>query len=250
MAAKQLSFGDEAREKIRRGVDTLAEAVKVTLGPRGRTVILRARLRRAADRQLRRAGGQVDRAGGPLREHGRAAAARGGGAHQRDGRRRHHHRHGAGARHDPRGPALPGRRHEPDGPQARHRAGHRGGGGRAEAHRAALRHARRRSRTWPRSRPTTTARSASCWRSAIDKVGREGAISIEDGSGTGQRARGGRGPAVRPRLPVALLHQQRRAPERGAGGRGHPAVRPEAVVAEGSAAAARSRWSRPAGRCW
>jgi len=40
MTAKQLSFGDDAREKIRRGVDTLAEAVKVTLGPRGRTVIL------------------------------------------------------------------------------------------------------------------------------------------------------------------------------------------------------------------
>jgi chaperonin GroEL len=40
MAAKQLSFGEEARDKIRRGVDTLAGAVKVTLGPRGRTVIL------------------------------------------------------------------------------------------------------------------------------------------------------------------------------------------------------------------
>jgi chaperonin GroEL len=40
MPAMQLSFGDDAREKIRRGVDTLAEAVKVTLGPRGRTVIL------------------------------------------------------------------------------------------------------------------------------------------------------------------------------------------------------------------
>jgi chaperonin GroEL len=40
MAAKQLSFGDDARERICRGVDTLAEAVKVTLGPRGRTVIL------------------------------------------------------------------------------------------------------------------------------------------------------------------------------------------------------------------
>ncbi|HYN59010.1 MAG TPA: chaperonin GroEL [Rubrivivax sp.] len=40
MAAKQLSFGDEARNKIRRGVDILADAVKVTLGPRGRTVIL------------------------------------------------------------------------------------------------------------------------------------------------------------------------------------------------------------------
>ena len=40
MAAKQLLFHEAAREKIRRGVDTLAEAVKVTLGPRGRTVIL------------------------------------------------------------------------------------------------------------------------------------------------------------------------------------------------------------------
>jgi chaperonin GroEL len=40
MAAKQLLFHDEARAKIRRGVDALAEAVKVTLGPRGRTVIL------------------------------------------------------------------------------------------------------------------------------------------------------------------------------------------------------------------
>ena len=40
MPAKQLVFHDAAREKIRRGVDALAEAVKVTLGPRGRTVIL------------------------------------------------------------------------------------------------------------------------------------------------------------------------------------------------------------------
>ncbi len=40
MKAKQLLFQDAARDKIRRGVDALAEAVKVTLGPRGRTVIL------------------------------------------------------------------------------------------------------------------------------------------------------------------------------------------------------------------
>jgi chaperonin GroEL len=40
MAAKQLLFGDEARARIRRGVDALADAVRVTLGPRGRTVIL------------------------------------------------------------------------------------------------------------------------------------------------------------------------------------------------------------------
>ena len=40
MTYKELIFHDAARDKIRRGVDTLAEAVKVTLGPRGRTVIL------------------------------------------------------------------------------------------------------------------------------------------------------------------------------------------------------------------
>lgn len=40
MKSKQLIFRDDARDKIRRGVDALAEAVKVTLGPRGRTVIL------------------------------------------------------------------------------------------------------------------------------------------------------------------------------------------------------------------
>ena len=40
MPAKQLLYGEEARNKIRRGVDALADAVKVTLGPRGRTVII------------------------------------------------------------------------------------------------------------------------------------------------------------------------------------------------------------------
>ena len=40
MPAKQLLYRDDAREKIRRGVNALADAVKVTLGPRGRTVIL------------------------------------------------------------------------------------------------------------------------------------------------------------------------------------------------------------------
>ena len=40
MTAKQLLFREEARGKIRDGVNTLAEAVRVTLGPRGRTVII------------------------------------------------------------------------------------------------------------------------------------------------------------------------------------------------------------------
>ena len=40
MAAKDVRFGGDARQRMVRGVDTLAEAVKVTLGPKGRNVIL------------------------------------------------------------------------------------------------------------------------------------------------------------------------------------------------------------------
>src|SRR6204780_5837098 len=40
MGAKQLLFEDEARRKILRGVEQLSRAVKVTLGPRGRNVVL------------------------------------------------------------------------------------------------------------------------------------------------------------------------------------------------------------------
>ena len=40
MAAKQIAFREEAREKILSGVQQLSKAVKVTLGPRGRNVIL------------------------------------------------------------------------------------------------------------------------------------------------------------------------------------------------------------------
>ncbi len=40
MAAKEISFGADARSRVLRGVDTLANAVKVTLGPKGRNVVL------------------------------------------------------------------------------------------------------------------------------------------------------------------------------------------------------------------
>jgi len=40
MPAKQLEFNTEARARLKRGVDQLAEAVKVTLGPKGRNVVL------------------------------------------------------------------------------------------------------------------------------------------------------------------------------------------------------------------
>ncbi len=40
MSAKKIAYGQEAREGIRRGVRQLARAVKVTLGPRGRNVVI------------------------------------------------------------------------------------------------------------------------------------------------------------------------------------------------------------------
>jgi len=38
--AKQIFFDIDARNKMKRGVDTLANAVKVTLGPKGRNVVI------------------------------------------------------------------------------------------------------------------------------------------------------------------------------------------------------------------
>ena len=44
MAAKDVKFGDSARKKMLVGVNTLADAVKATLGPKGRTWCLSAAL--------------------------------------------------------------------------------------------------------------------------------------------------------------------------------------------------------------
>jgi chaperonin GroEL len=40
MAAKEIRFGEDARAKMVRGVNILANAVKATLGPMGRIVVL------------------------------------------------------------------------------------------------------------------------------------------------------------------------------------------------------------------
>ncbi len=38
--AKEIKFDIKAREELKKGVDALADAVKVTLGPKGRNVII------------------------------------------------------------------------------------------------------------------------------------------------------------------------------------------------------------------
>ena len=40
MAAKEVKFSVDARDKMLRGIDILADAVRVTLGPKGRNVVL------------------------------------------------------------------------------------------------------------------------------------------------------------------------------------------------------------------
>ncbi|HNA39784.1 MAG TPA: TCP-1/cpn60 chaperonin family protein, partial [Chitinophagales bacterium] len=40
MSSKQISYSTESRDKLKAGVDALANAVKVTLGPKGRNVII------------------------------------------------------------------------------------------------------------------------------------------------------------------------------------------------------------------
>ena len=40
MPAKELQFNTDARAALKRGVDKLADAVKVTLGPKGRNVVI------------------------------------------------------------------------------------------------------------------------------------------------------------------------------------------------------------------
>ena len=50
MAHKEIKFNEDARRALQRGVDTLADAVKVTLGPKGRYVVIDDHQRRRLDR--------------------------------------------------------------------------------------------------------------------------------------------------------------------------------------------------------
>ena len=62
MAAKDVKFSTDARDRMLRGVDILANAVKVTLGPKGRNVVLDKSFGAPAHHQGRRDGRQGDRA--------------------------------------------------------------------------------------------------------------------------------------------------------------------------------------------
>ncbi len=83
-----------------------------------------------------------------------------------------------------------------------------------------------------------------------DGEGRQGRRHHRRGSEVdGDDAGRGRGHAVRPRLPVALLRDRRRAHGGGAGGLPHPHPREEALEHEGPAAGARAGGQERASRC-
>ena len=70
MAAKQIAFREDARDKILSGVQQLSRAVKVTLGPRGRNVVI-SKLGLADGYQGRRFRSKRNRTARCIREHGR-----------------------------------------------------------------------------------------------------------------------------------------------------------------------------------
>lgn len=49
--AKEIMYGEDVRKKLESGVNKLADTVKVTLGPKGRNVILDKKIRRTAHHQ-------------------------------------------------------------------------------------------------------------------------------------------------------------------------------------------------------
>ena len=73
--AKQITYGEQSRQAMLRGVNQLADAVKVTLGPKGRHVILDKKFGSPTitkDGVNRR---EKDRSQKPARKHGRADGA-------------------------------------------------------------------------------------------------------------------------------------------------------------------------------
>ena len=66
--AKLIAFGEEARRGLERGMNVLADTVKVTLGPKGRNVVLGKKWGAPDHHQRWGEHRQGDRARGPVRE--------------------------------------------------------------------------------------------------------------------------------------------------------------------------------------
>ena len=127
MAAKDIRFSTDARDRIMRGVEILNNAVKVTLGPKGRNVVIEKsygapRITKdgvTVAKEIELAD-KFENLGAQLGARSRLQATR-------RRRRRHHHRDRARGLDRPRRRQGRGRRPQSDGFEARHRPRRRGG---------------------------------------------------------------------------------------------------------------------------
>ena len=248
MPAKDVRFGGDARQRMMRGVDLLAEAVKVTLGPSGRNVLIdksygSPRMTKDGISSLRKSSCPTSSRTWARNWYGkwprRPMTSRATAPRQRSCWRR---------RSCVKGAKAVSAGHEPDGRQAgrgqsRDRAG-RGteealqedyvpGGNRPGRHDLRQRRARNRQ---------DDRRS--------DAEGRQrGCHHRRRGQGHGHGTRRRRGHEVRPRLHVAVLHHQRRENDCRVGKPLHPAQREEAVEPAVDPAGAGSRCAIRRARC-
>ena len=134
MSAKQIAFDQEAREAMKRGIAKLAKAVKVTLGPKGRNVIIQKSF---GSPTVTKDGVTVAKEI-QLPDHyenmGAAMVKEVASQDLRRGRRRHHHRDRPGRGDLQRGAQGRRRRHQPDAHEARHGEGRRGHRRQAQEH--------------------------------------------------------------------------------------------------------------------
>jgi chaperonin GroEL len=213
--ANQITYGDESRQAILRGVDGLANAVKVTLGPKGRNVVLGTAF---GSPTITKDGVTVAKEidlPDPLENMGAQMVKEVASKTSDSRRRRYDDRHGARPGDLPRGREERHRRAEPDGHQARHRAGGRGD------------HARAQSMSKPVTGPmiaqvgTISANHDESHRTdhrgSMEKVGKDGVITVEEAKSIGHVPRVRRRDAVRPRLSVAVLRHRPGAHGSGAG---------------------------------
>jgi hypothetical protein len=124
--AKQILHGEDSRQAILRGVNILANAVKVTLGPKGRNVVIEKKF---GSPTITKDGVTVAKEielANALENMGAQMVKRSRFEDLRRRRRRHHHRDRSRPGDLPRRRQDRCRRRQPDGAQARHRQGRRG----------------------------------------------------------------------------------------------------------------------------
>ena len=248
MAAKDVRFSTDARDQMLRGVDILANAVKVTLGPKGRNVVLdksfgAPRITKdgvTVAKEIELADKFENMGAQMVREVASKTSTVAG-----DGTTTATVLAHAIVQ---RGRQVGRGRHEPDGPQARRRPRGRSG-------RQGSSGPRQEGVDQRRDRPGRhDFRQRRHHDRRHDRPGHaEGRQRGRDHGRGGQdrrdRTRRGRGHAVRPRLPLALLHHQRREDGRRARRPLHPDPREEALLAPGACCPSSRPWCRPASRC-